>query len=153
MSALRASVDVGLAGKRDQRNAEAFQQRQQQRDFAGFAGVGQRDHQILRRDHAEVAVAGFAGVHEKGRRAGARQRGGDLVADMAGFTHAGDDDAALALEHQIRRRRKTVDPALRPGRKRRPLRFEDGQAQLDECVFCHNQGYSDLCGGDLIIQI
>ena len=37
-------------------------------------------------------------MHEEGRRPGARQGCGDLVADVPGLAHAGDDDAAGRLE-------------------------------------------------------
>ena len=43
-------------------------------------------------------MAGFAGMHEKRGRAGARQGGGNLVADVTRFAHAGDDDAAAAMQ-------------------------------------------------------
>src|SRR5688572_1105382 len=36
-------------------------------------------------------------------RAGARQRGGDLAADDSRLAHAGDDDAAAALEEEANR--------------------------------------------------
>ena len=102
-------VDIGaarqrrlrIAGERNQRNAQAFQQWQQQRDFAGFTGIGKRYDEVLRGDHAEVTVAGFARMHEKRRCSGACQRGRDLVTDMARLAHAGDDYPAFAFQHQV----------------------------------------------------
>ncbi len=84
-------VDVGascqrrrrVAGQRDQRNSEPLEQRQQQRDLAGFARVGQCNDEIMRGNHAEIAVAGFAGVHEESGCAGTGKRCRDLVADMS----------------------------------------------------------------------
>ena len=52
-------------------------------------------------DHAEIAVDGLGRVQEKSRAAGAGERRRDLVADVARFAHAGDDDAALASQQQI----------------------------------------------------
>ena len=46
----------------------------------------------------DIAVAGLAGMHEERGRAGAGEGGGDLAADMAGFAHAGHDDAAPAVK-------------------------------------------------------
>ena len=48
---------------------------------------------VVARDHADVAVARLGRMQEERRRAGARERGGDLVADVAGLAHAGHDDA------------------------------------------------------------
>ena len=39
-------------------------------------------------------MRGFARVYEKRRRPGRGKRGGYLLADVAAFTDAGDDDAA-----------------------------------------------------------
>ena len=44
----------------------------------------------------QVAVDRFARMQVMAAGAGRGQRGGDLLADQAGFAHAGDDDAALA---------------------------------------------------------
>ncbi len=46
----------------------------------------------------DIAVARLPGMHEKSRRAGARQRRGDLAADVAGLAHTGDHDAPAAIE-------------------------------------------------------
>ena len=48
-------------------------------------------------------MAGFGRVHKEGRRAGARQRRGDLAADMAGLADAADDDAAANIQDQFQR--------------------------------------------------
>jgi hypothetical protein len=105
----------GLAGKRQQRYSEAFQQWQQQRNFTGFTGVRQRDDQVFGGYHAQVAVAGFAGMHEKRRCAGARQGGGNLVADMSGFAHSGYHHPPLAVQNQITGARKAVVQPLHQG--------------------------------------
>ena len=59
MSAWRASVDVGAAGHRHQRHAEALERRQDRRELVALAAVGDRQHDVAGRDHAEVAVAGL----------------------------------------------------------------------------------------------
>jgi hypothetical protein len=68
--------------------------------------LGNRQHHVARRHHAEVAVARFARVHEHRRRAGRGQRGGDLAADVAALAHAHHDDAAVAFEHRLHRLRE-----------------------------------------------
>ena len=55
-------------------------------------------HDVALGDHTEVAVARFGRVQEEGGRAGARECRGDLAADVAGLSHAGDDDASGAGE-------------------------------------------------------
>ena len=101
--ALHAAVehDVGIfgergfqpAGHRDQRHALALEHRQQHGEFVGLAAVGDAQHQIALRDHAQIAVAGFRRVHEERRRAGGGQRRGDLATDMAALAHAHDHHA------------------------------------------------------------
>ena len=58
-------------------------------------------HDVVLADRAEIAVDGFGRVQEPGRRAGARERRRNLPADEAGLAHAGDDDAAVAVEEQL----------------------------------------------------
>jgi hypothetical protein len=55
----------------------------------------------LRGNHAQIAVSGFCRMDKKGRAAGAGQGGGNLAAYMAGFAHAGNDDAAGAGQNGI----------------------------------------------------
>ena len=43
----------------------------------------------------------FARMNEKGRRAGRRKGGGKLAADVAGFSDAGNDEAAAAAEDSL----------------------------------------------------
>ncbi len=100
-----------LAADRDQRCRHALEQRQQGDDFGRLAGIRNRQHHVLARDHAEVAVARFAGMDEERWRAGGCERRRDLAADMAGLAHAGDRDAAGTSEHQLAGGRKLgADP-------------------------------------------
>ena len=48
-------------------------------------------------------MAGFAGMDEEGRGAGRGEGGGDFAADMSGFAHAGNDNAALGVLHDVQR--------------------------------------------------
>ena len=43
----------------------AFQYRDQRQDLAGFAGVGDGEHDVLRGDHAQIAMAGLRRVNEE----------------------------------------------------------------------------------------
>ena len=92
---------VRIAGHRDQLGALALDQRHDRQQFGALAGIGQRDHDVVARDHAEIAVAGFGGMDEEGRGAGAGQRRGDLAGDVARLADAADHDAAAAAEHDL----------------------------------------------------
>jgi hypothetical protein len=92
---------LAAAGDRHQRHAEPLEHRKDRAQLLAFAGVADRQHEILRRHHAEVAVAGLGRVHEHRRRAGGGQRGGDLAPDVAALAHAHHDHAAAAGEHQV----------------------------------------------------
>ena len=76
--------------------ALALEHRQQHQDFVGFAGIGQRQHDVGVGDHAQVAMAGFARMHVERGRAGRGQGRGDLARDVAGLAHAGADHATAA---------------------------------------------------------
>ena len=57
-------------------------------------------------------------MHEEARRAGRRQGGRDLVADMPGLAHAGDNDAALAGLHQFAGTREArIQPGTQGGQR------------------------------------
>ena len=80
---------------RDDRDAKALGIGDEVRELRRLAGPGQRQDDVVRVDHAEVAVARLAGMDVVGGRAGRGEGGGDLAADMARLAHAGDDDPAL----------------------------------------------------------
>ena len=42
----------------------------------------------------------FSGMDKHGRGAGRCKRGGDLMADMTGFAHAGNNNSPLAIQEQ-----------------------------------------------------
>jgi hypothetical protein len=91
---------VLVAGERDQLRALAFQMRQQRHQLVGFAGVRDEQHDVVARDHAEIAVARLGRVHEERRRAGGSHGRGDLARDMTGLADADHDDAAAAVEQR-----------------------------------------------------
>ncbi len=102
-------MDVGEFGKRrfrpprhrDQLRTEALDERQDRDQFFRFAGIRERDKDVVLRNHAEIAVARFRGMHEKRGCACARERRGELAGDMAGFADAGYDDAAAATQKKV----------------------------------------------------
>src|SRR6266478_2150775 len=90
-----------LAGQRDERNIQALEGFEETDDFFGFAAVGDSEHRVTAREHAQIAMQSFRRMQKKGRRAGARKRGGNFSRDQAGLAHAGDDDTAFAGEENI----------------------------------------------------
>lgn len=60
----------------------------------------QGQHDVFRRDHAEIAVPRFAGMNEERRGSGAGKGGSDFSADMSRLAHARDNNAASALQEQ-----------------------------------------------------
>ncbi len=115
-----------------ERGAEALQRLEQPREFLGLAAVRQRDHDVARLDHAEVAVHGLGRVQEEGGRAGARERRGDLAADDARLAHAGDDDAAAAVADQRDGAREALVEPIdeRPDGGRLGLQHLAGERQI-----------------------
>ena len=124
--------EVGRLGQRarrpadhaDQRDREPPRVEDQVAQLGGLAGVRQRQHRVLRRDHAEVAVAGLGRMDVERRRAGRGQGRGDLARDVAALAHAGDHDAAGDAGQQLdgrgeravdRRRERRAAPPPRPG--------------------------------------
>ena len=87
-----------IARECDQGHPQALDDGHDGEDFVGFPGVRQREHRVIARDHADVAVTRLAGMDEEGRGPGAGQRGGDLAADVSRLAHAGHHDAAPALQ-------------------------------------------------------
>ena len=92
---------LGPPGHRDDRDADALQRRQDHRELVDLARVGDREHDVTGRDHAEVAMTRLGRVNEHRRRAGRRERRRDLAADMAALAHAHHDHPAAALEHRL----------------------------------------------------
>ncbi|SVK46297.1 Uncharacterised protein [Acinetobacter baumannii] len=89
------------AGDGDHRNAVLRQQRQDQVQLFGAAGVGDEHHHVVGADHAEIAVQRLRRMNEERRRAGAGQRRGDFFADMAGLADAGNHRFAAAVQQQL----------------------------------------------------
>ena len=87
-----------IAGHRDQPCIHALEDGQDRQEFRRLAGIGDGEHDVAARDHAEIAMARLGRVQEKGGRAGARKGRRDLAADVAGLAHAGNDHAAGACE-------------------------------------------------------
>jgi hypothetical protein len=90
-------------GHRHEGDAEPLDRRQDRAHLVALARVRDREHDILLRHHAQVAVARFGGMDEERRRAGGGERRRDLAADVTALAHAHDDDPPAAREHRLHR--------------------------------------------------
>ena len=82
-----------LGGHRDEPDAEAPRIGEKIGELGGLSRPGKREHDVVALDHAEVAMARLGRMNEVSGRSRGREGRGDLAPDMAGFAHAGDDDA------------------------------------------------------------
>ena len=87
--------------------------------FGGLARPGQRHDHIVGRDHAEVAMARLAGMHEIGGSAGGGEGRRDLAADMAGLSHAADDQPPVRLADHFDRSDKGLSESVMDRRRQR----------------------------------
>ncbi len=123
-----------VAGHRDEARVHALEERQDREQLRGLARVGDREHDVALRDHAEVAVAGLGRVQEERRRAGAGERRGDLAADVARLAHPGDDHAAAAGEQHAARLLELAAQAVDEGGDRAGLDPERLPSHLDQSL-------------------
>ena len=103
---------IGLAGHCNQFGALALQQRHDRQQLCRVPGVRDADEDILGAHHAEIAVACLGGVHEERRGTGARQRRGDLAADMTRLADPAHHYATAAGEYQVHRREELPVDAI-----------------------------------------
>ena len=126
---------VRLAGDHNQPRTEPLDRLEQSKQFIGLAAMRQRDDDVLRLENAEVAVDGLRRMKKERRRAGAGERGRDLPADDARLAHAGDDDAAAAVEQQPHRALEAVVEAIDQRENGGRLGLQDLARQRE--VGCH----------------
>ena len=93
----RAERAAGASGDSDQRNSKTPRISDQVLKLFSLARPRQRQHDVVRRNHAEIAVACIGGVDKKCRRSGRRKRRSDLARHVTGLAHAGDDDASARV--------------------------------------------------------
>src|SRR3712207_854890 len=93
--------------------------------FRGLATIGERDHHVIRHDHAEVPMHGLGCMHKISWRAERRQRSSYLAADNSGFANASDDGPATTFGDQPCRLLELGAQVRRERRKRMRLMFDD----------------------------
>ena len=99
---------VGVSGHRNQLVAVGVDEGDDLEDFVRLARIGERDHDVLLRNHAQVAVEGFAGMEKEARGSGRSERRGDLAPHEARLAHARNDTLAAASEDHLHGRGKLV---------------------------------------------
>ncbi len=103
---VRSASERALGRRRDgdEANPKAARIVDQVLELGGLARPRQGHDDVVGGDHAEIAVARLARMHEESRRARGSEGGCDLATDMAGFSHAGDDQPAARARDQVDRR-------------------------------------------------
>ena len=100
-SAARASVPFALPVIATSPAASLPERAEQADEFVRLAAVREQQGDVVRVDHAEVAVDGAGGVEGVGAGAGGVERADELLADVRGLADAGDRDAAAAVEEHV----------------------------------------------------
>ena len=111
---VRAPPELGFTSTAhcDNPRADAVDDREDVYDFVRLAAVRDGDNDIVRRHHAKIAVKRLGGVHEERGRPRTRKGRRDLAPDVAGFAHARDDNARLAVQDCAHRRLEIIVNAL-----------------------------------------
>ena len=128
----------GRAGQGDDFDGKSFERRQQVEQLLRFAGIAQRQNHVAVVDEAEVAVERIHAVEHHARGAGAGERGGDFLADVAGFADAHHDDFGALRQCARNRFHRVIKGRI----KLRANGFERGQFNveyfpgLDEMLHC-----------------
>ena len=91
----------GVARHRDERIAVGVDEGDNLEDFVRLARIGERQNDVLLRNHAQIAVEGLSGVEEEARRTGRGERGGDFAPHEARFAHTRHDAFAPAGENRL----------------------------------------------------
>src|SRR5205085_3691714 len=92
---------VPAAGQGDDGGGQFAERAEQPDDLLAFAGVRQDHGDIIRVDHAQVAVHCLGGVEQVGAGAGGIQGADDLGRDVGRLADAGDADATAAGGEQV----------------------------------------------------
>jgi len=70
---------------------------QQVEEFGSFAAVGYEEDCVVIANISQVSMRGLASVHETRRHAHRLARRDELLRNVSGFAHAGDDEFAAGL--------------------------------------------------------
>ena len=112
---------AGRAGEGDDPDGKALEGRQQVEQFLRLTRVAQRQDHVAVADDAQVAVQRVHAVQHDAGCAGAREGGGDFVADVTGLADAnhhnfaalpepGDDQLHRAVKRSIELRANRLQP-------------------------------------------
>ena len=84
----------GVAGDCHQGASHLPHRSEEPNDFLALAAVRQRQHQIMRMQHAQIAVDGAGGVEDIGAGSGGIERAGDLLPDVRRLARPRNGDPA-----------------------------------------------------------
>ena len=100
---IRMASERGIpsAAHRDDYRTDALDDGQDVHDFRRLSAVGNGQHDILLRHHAEVAMKRLGRMHEERRRPRTREARRNLPPDMPRLPHARDDDTATTGKNTL----------------------------------------------------
>ena len=115
---------LGIAGHRNEPVAVGVDEGNDFQNLVRLARIGERHHDVLLRDHAQVAVESLPGVEKEARGSGRGERRGDLAPHEARLAHARDDTLAAASENHLHGRGELVAQSLFQMFERQHLRMD-----------------------------
>ena len=93
---MRRELRFHIPYEGDQREAQAFDRRQEAQQFVRLSTVRNQQDGIPPSQHPQIPVYGFCGVHEQGRSACTGESGRDLATDDPRLAHPAGDDPSPA---------------------------------------------------------
>src|SRR4030042_3719710 len=103
-----------VSGDGDELDAYPLDELEEVDDLFGFSAVGDGQDDVVRQDHAQVAVSGLGRMDEQRRRPATGQGSGNLTADESRLSHAGYYDPRLAFGQEVDRPGEIL---VQPGNK------------------------------------
>ena len=131
---------VGAASHRNDLEPVTADRGNQVVDLGRLAGEAKRDKDVLRGDHAEVAVHRLHGIEDDRARTSRREDGAHLLGDVEVLADAGDDDNAAvrdSVENEPDRLDKRCTERVAGLLETLDLNCEDLLRALDHLVVCH----------------
>src|SRR5205085_141516 len=116
---------VVVSGQAYDPAAQLAQGANQANNLLTIAAVRQDQGDVVRVDHAEIAVNGAGCIHHVRAGAGGAERAGQLLADVGRFARASDCQPARTGANQLHRVKKSRIKAAGDKVQGGRLRFED----------------------------
>ena len=104
---------LGIPGHCDHDVLVVLQEGDQLQDFVGLSRIGNRQNDILRFDHPQIAVQRFCRMDKKSRSAGTGKRCGDFLTNVARFANSRNHHFAFTVQDDIGGANKIIAQTFR----------------------------------------